>query len=114
MSNKQVTVTTPNLFYIQDSTLLSLGFKLIEFYEMVLAGEFRHKVFDLSVKQGEVISVSYKYQSVGGGVWQLTSSRIDIIIDGIEVPTHASSLEDLEALYGLLAGRELKRDNSNG
>ncbi len=108
MSLNHVNITRPHLFYIQDSTLLRHGFKLTQFEESVSAGTFRHKIFDLNVGQGKVISVSYTYQSVTNGIWQLAKSRIDIIIDGIEVPTHACSMDELKNLYEYLTGKELK------
>lgn len=107
MSNVHVSVLDRGTFYIQDSTLLVYGFELTEFEEGSQAGYFRNKVFDMRVNRLVALSVSYTYALTDQGYWQLTRSRVDIIADGIEIPTHACCIADLQQLYRMLSGKEL-------
>lgn len=107
MSNVHVSVPGRATFYIQDSTLLAYGFELTEFEEGNPTGYYRNKVFDKRVNRLVVLSVSYTYALTDHGYWQLTHSRVDLIADGVEIPTHACCIADLQQLYRMISGNEL-------
>ncbi|MEJ5316766.1 MAG: hypothetical protein WHS63_07145 [Tenuifilum sp.] len=92
-------------FYIQDATLMGYGFRRTQIDEDATR---RYVCFEMQIDSVSTITVTYTYQFNDNGLWFLTTSRIELIADGIEVPTRACSLDDLNQLYRLLSGKELE------